>query len=287
MFVIRHSPLLLLALTGCASLGVPSPLASLEHGLLYQPAPVTLQDLHATRALRTLEFEEAAFTAEDGTRLSGLFAPHEHPRAVALFAHGNAGNVFTWAETARELRDRHGLSVLLFDYRGYGHSEGTPSEHGLIQDARAARKWLAARTGVAETDIVLIGRSLGGAVVVQLAADDGARGLVLQSTFTSAPDVGNVHASWLLPRLTMQNRFESLKRIGDYRGPLLVSHGDADEVIPYEHGRMLCEAAPGPKRFVTIPGGRHNDLLGADYPRALDEFIDSLPPTARAERSPE
>lgn len=267
-----------LAHPGCAALGVPSPLASLEHALLYQPAPVTLHDLQATRSARALEFEEVEFTAEDGTRLTGLFAPHDNPRGVALFAHGNAGNVLTWLDTASELRDRHDLAVLLFDYRGYGDSEGTPSEEGLIQDARAARRWLAQRTGVTESDIVLIGRSLGGAVVTQLAADDGARGLILQSTFTSAPDVGNVHASWLLPSLTMQNRFESLKRIREYHGPVLVSHGDADEVIPFSHGRRMFAAAPGPKQFVTIPGGRHNDPLGEEYTRALDEFIDSLPP---------
>ncbi|MEX0715573.1 MAG: alpha/beta hydrolase [Planctomycetaceae bacterium] len=273
----RHLVFLLFALAGCASLGDRSPLAPLEDALLYQPTPVTLADLQATRAARTFEFEEARFTAEDGARLTGLFAPHENPRAIALFAHGNAGNVHTWMETARDLRDRHGLAVLLFDYRGYGDSEGTPSEQGLIQDARAARKWLAERTGVAETDIVLIGRSLGGAVLTQLAADDGARALVLQSTFTSAPDVGRVHASWLLPRLNMRNRFESLKRIPEYEGPLLVSHGDADEVIPFEHGRKLHAAAPGPKRFVTIAGGRHNDPPGEDYARALDEFLDALP----------
>lgn len=268
--------LILLVLSGCASLGDLSPLAPLEDALLYQPTPVTLADLRATRTSRTFEFEAAQFTADDGTRLTGLFAPHESPRAIALFAHGNAGNIHTWLETARELRDRHGLAVLLFDYRGYGDSEGVPSERGLIQDARAARKWLAERTGVAEGDIVLIGRSLGGAVVTQLAADDGARALVLQSTFTSAPDVGSVHASWLLPRLNMRNRFESLKRIPEYDGPLLVSHGDADEVIPFEHGRELYAAAPGPKRFVSIPGGRHNDPPGEAYAHALDEFLAAL-----------
>ena len=109
------------------------------------------------------------------------------PRAVVLYAHGNAGNVAGWAWVLRLFRDRLGCSVLVFDYRGYGRSEGAPDEAGILVDARAARRWLAQRTGVAESEIVLVGTSLGGAVAVDLAAADGARGLVLESTFTSLP----------------------------------------------------------------------------------------------------
>jgi fermentation-respiration switch protein FrsA (DUF1100 family) len=156
--------------------------------------------------------------------------------------------------------------------------EGTPDERGLVQDARAARRWLAQRTGVEERDIVLMGRSLGGGVVVDLAAEDGARGLVLSSTFTSLPDVGKHHLPLLPIGLLMSNRFNSLKKIATYPGPLLQSHGDADEIIPFELGRQLHEAALGPKRMVVIPGGRHDDLQTEQWQNALDEFIDSLHP---------
>lgn len=268
---------------GCNALSPVSPLARLEQRMVFQPAKYPDGNWQPTN----LGQEDAWFEAEDGARLHGWFVESEHPKAVALFCHGNAGNVTTRAETLRLLRDRHGLSVLCFDYRGYGRSDGKPSEEGLLLDARAARKWLAQRTGVAESDIVLMGRSLGGGVAVQLAAWDGARGLVLASTFTSLPDVGAEHMSWMSPRLVMRNRFNSLEALPHYHGPALISHGDADEVIPYEHGRKLFEACSGPKQFVTIPGGRHNDPQSDEYRDALDAFIAALPqrrPVAPAAR---
>lgn len=261
------------ALQGCGSL---SPLARLEQRMVFQPAKYPDGDWQPA----DLDQEDAWFEAADGTRLHGWFVECPQPRAVALFCHGNAGNVTSRAETLRILRDRHGLSVLCFDYRAYGRSEGVPSEDGLLIDARAARQWLSRRTGVAEPDIVLLGRSLGGGVAVQLAAEDGARGLILESTFTSLPDVGAEHVPWMSPRLVMRNRFNSLAALPEYAGPVLISHGDADEVIPYEHGRQLYEACSGPKQFITIPGGRHNDPQTDEYRNALDAFIASLPQAA-------
>jgi len=223
-----------------------------------------------------LEFEDAWFTAEDGTSLHGWFIPHKNPRAVVLFAHGNAGNLSHRAETLKILNDRHQLSVMIFDYRGFGRSEGTPSEQGLLQDARAARNWLSQRTGVTEKEIVLLGRSLGGGVMVELASRDGARGLALASTFTSLPDVAR-HALPLVPaRLLMTNRFNSLSKIENYHGPLLQSHGDQDSLIPYRLAKRLFKAANEPKRFITIEGGDHNSLQSEEYRVAFDEFIDSL-----------
>jgi fermentation-respiration switch protein FrsA (DUF1100 family) len=202
---------------------------------------------------------------------------HPKPRAVALFCHGNAGNIVSRGELLWILNQRHGLAVMTFDYRGYGKSEGKPSERGILQDARAARTWLASRAGVAEADIVLMGRSLGGAVAVDLAARDGARGLVLASTFSSLPAVAAHHVPWALPSLNMTQRLNSAKKIRDYFGPLLQSHGDADELIPIELGRKLFDAAPGPKRFIVLPGAGHNDPQTEEYRLALDEFIASLP----------
>ena len=186
-----------------------------------------------------------------------------------------------WADALKELHDRHAVTVLGFDYRGYGRSAGVPSEAGLLQDARAAREWLAKRTGIAEREIVLMGRSLGGGVVVDLAAKDGARGLILESTFTSLPDVADHHLPLVPSRLLMQNRFNSLSKIGQYQGPLLQSHGDADRVVPYALGKQLFEAAAGPKQFVAIEGGDHNSPQSEEYHRAFDTFIDSLPQPGR------
>src|SRR5439155_17149604 len=126
------------------------------------------------------QFEDAWFEADDGTRLHGWFAEAKNPRAVVLHTHGNAGNVTHRAPLLELFRERLRASILVFDYRGYGRSEGTPDEKGILADARAARRWLAKRAGVAESDVVLHGTSLGGGVAVDLAARDGARGLVLE-----------------------------------------------------------------------------------------------------------
>ena len=257
-------------LGGCAHV---SPLATFEQKVVYQPLPYP----QGNWSFGGAEFEDAWFSAKDGTRIHGWFSPHPNPRAVALFCHGNAGNLSHRSHTLRVLRDRHDVAVLIFDYRGYGRSEGTPSESGLIQDAKAARAWLAHRTSVRESDITLMGRSLGGGVAVQLAVDDGARGLILAITFTSLPDVGREHAPFLIPRLVMRNRFDSIHRIVEYAGPLLISHGGADELIPFEHGRKLFAAATGPKQFVPIHGAGHNDPQSEEYREEFDRFLAHLP----------
>jgi fermentation-respiration switch protein FrsA (DUF1100 family) len=223
-----------------------------------------------------LQFEDAHFQAADGTPLHGWYVHRDDPRAVILFCHGNAGNVTDRAEMLRALRDRVGASVLCFDYRGYGRSEGKPSEKGLFADARAARAWLARRAGVEEKDIVLLGRSLGGAVAVELAAEDGARALVLESTFTSVPDMAAKIYPWLPVRLLVRTRFDSLSKINKYHGPLLVSHGDCDTMVPYAFGQKLFEAANEPKLFFRIPGCDHNDAQTAEYYDVLIRFLDRL-----------
>jgi fermentation-respiration switch protein FrsA (DUF1100 family) len=221
--------------------------------------------------------QDAHFTAADGTRLHGWYVRHREPRAHALLLHGNAGNVTLLADTLRVLNQRHGLAVLALDYRGYGRSEGKPTEAGVLMDARAARDWLAEKEGIGQSDVVLMGFSLGGGVAVNLAAEDGARGLVLANTFTSLPDVAQYHMSWLPMSWLMTMRMNSLDKIGHYHGPLLISHGDADEVIPYEQGLDLYRAANEPKRIVTVRGGRHNDPQPEEYRVALDEFVSQLP----------
>jgi fermentation-respiration switch protein FrsA (DUF1100 family) len=223
-----------------------------------------------------LSFEDAWFTSPDGLRLHGWYAGHEAPRAVVLFCHGNAGNVTHRAETLRVLHDFVGVSVLIFDYRGYGRSEGKPDEEGILADARAARAWLAERAGVAEQDVVVMGRSVGGAVAVDLAAKDGARALVLESTFTSVPDMAAYHYPWLPVRRVLRTRLDSLAKIRDYHGPLLASHGDADTIVPYAFGRRLFDAANEPKQFLTLPGGDHNDPQTREYYEALIAFLDKI-----------
>jgi fermentation-respiration switch protein FrsA (DUF1100 family) len=264
--------------SGCALLGPYSPTASLERKGIFQPAKYPAGDWNPTAVL----VQDANFTAADGTKLHGWYVRHPQPVGHALLLHGNAGNVTLLSETLRTLNRRHNLAVLALDYRGFGRSEGVPSEQGLYQDARAARKWLAEKDGIAEGDVILMGVSVGGAVAVDLAARDGCRGLVLASTFTSLPDVAQHHWPWLPMQAALSTRFNSLAKIEDYRGPLLLTHGDADEVVPYEQGLALFEAAPGPKRMITTPGSKHNDPQPEEYRVALDEFLRSLPPEGGA-----
>ncbi|MGH7139598.1 MAG: alpha/beta hydrolase [Pirellulales bacterium] len=224
--------------------------------------------------------ERARFQAADGTKLHGWFFPHPQPRAVVLFACGNAGNISYRGERLADFCRRQRVALLAFDYRGYGLSEGKPNEDGVLMDARAARHWLAERAGVPETEIVLLGESLGGGVMVDLASRDGARGLILERTFTSLTDVAAVHFPYLPVRLLMRNRLDSLSKIANYHGPLLIGHGDIDEIIPYELGRRLFDAANAPKRFIDLPRTGHNDPLPQTWDDAVDEFFASLPPRA-------
>jgi len=223
-----------------------------------------------------LPIEDAQFDASDATRLHGWYMPHNDPRAVVLFCHGNAGNVTHRIETLRALHRRVGASVLIFDYRGYGKSEGKPNERGVLADARAARKWLAGREGIAESQVVLIGRSLGGAVAVDLAATDGAKALVLESTFTSIPDLAAHYYPWLPVRWLMRTRLDSASKIAAYHGPLLQTHGNADTTIPFEFGEQLFQAANEPKQFITLPGLDHNDPQPPDYFDELTTFLGGI-----------
>ncbi len=223
-----------------------------------------------------MDFEDCWFQTIDGLRLHGWYLRHEDPRAVILFAHGNAGNLSHRASHVRLLRDRFRVSVFVFDYRGYGRSEGVPTIDGLLRDARAAREYLAQREQIAEKEIVLLGRSLGGAVVVDLASERGARGVILESTFSSLSEVAASHFPRQLVDLALTKEMDSVSRIAKYQGPLLQSHGDADRTIPYSLGRKLFDAANEPKTFVTLRGRDHNDPPTEEYYEALEQFLCSL-----------
>ncbi len=223
-----------------------------------------------------LDFEDVTFLSSDGTRLHAWYVRRERPRAIILFSHGNAGNLSHRAETIRLLNRLVGVSVMLYDYRGYGRSEGRPHEKGILNDARSARAWLANREGIDPGEVVLMGRSLGGAVSVDL-AQDGARALVLESTFTSITDMAAIHYPWLPLRRLLRTRFDSMAKIQSFRGPLLQSHGNADRIVPFEVGRRLFEAANQPKQFLVIEGGDHNDPQPLEFYGKLIQFLDSLP----------
>ena len=259
-------------LSSCAS-PIGLRLGWIDDPIVYQPSRVMEDDL---QTLALVAHEEANFNSADGTKLHGWYCPVENPKAVVLFAHGNAGNLSDRVPLLRAWTKQLGVTVMIFDYRGYGKSEGTPSEQGLLADARAARKWLATRANIAESEIVLYGRSLGGGVMVDLAAKDGAKALVLESTFTSLPDVANDAFPITPVGFLMRNKFRSIDKIGTYRGPLWIAHGNVDKVIPFEHGQKLFEAANEPKEFVPIAGAGHNTPPSNAYLKLLRVFFENL-----------
>ncbi len=245
-----------------------------EERMIFFPAPYNAADTVWRPA--GLEFEDAWFTADDGAKLHGWYCPVDEPEAVILFAHGNAGHLAWRAEAIRNLQRELHCSVLIFDYRGYGRSEGKPSERGVLRDVRAAHAWLIERSGRPAEEIVLMGRSLGGGVVLDLAAETSAAAVVVESTFTSLPDVAAVHYPWLPVRTLMRSRLNNLQRLADYPGPIFLSHGDADTVVPFEFGRRLYEAATGEKQFFLVAGGGHNDPQPHEYYRQLGAFLRGL-----------
>ncbi len=244
---------------------------SLEGRLIYYPS----RALDADPSSVGLEFRDVEFTAADGVRLHGWMIPGRVPTTL-LYSHGNAGNIGDRLPIARLLADALGVGLFMYDYRGYGRSEGTPSEAGLGRDALAARDAVA-RAGVAAEHVVYFGRSLGAAVTVDLALARPPRGVVLESPFASVRALANAvvpGAGYLF-----RTRWDSLARIGALRAPLLVLHGDADEVVPWAQGRAVFAAAPEPKTFFTIRGGRHYGMEAGwtEYWDAWRDFLAGLP----------
>jgi fermentation-respiration switch protein FrsA (DUF1100 family) len=224
--------------------------------------------------------EPVSFGTTDGLRLNGWFvaAPGPPPHVTVLVFNGNAGNRAHRGSLAEALR-RHGLQVLLVDYRGYGDNSGIPTEAGLAEDSRAARGYLASRSDVDASRIVYFGESLGAAVAVALAVDHPPAALVLRSPFTSMADVGQHHYPLLPVRLLLRDRFNAVDAIRRVRVPLLVIAGGQDRIVPTAHSRRLYDAAAEPKTLFVLPNADHNDeelAVGAEMIDAVVRFLRPL-----------
>jgi hypothetical protein len=223
--------------------------------------------------------EDVRILTEDGVRIQAFFLPFPGATRAILFLHGNAGNASHRLPNAAMLTQL-GSHVLLLDYRGYGLSEGRPDEAGVYLDARAGLAHLVENVGIPEPRTVVFGRSLGGAVAVDLVQDRQIAGLILESTF---PSVGAMAGrlfggpfAWLAG-----DRFDSERKIARLRAPLLFFHGDRDEIVAFELGQRLFRAAPEPKTFETIRGAGHNDTVqvgGRRYLERIGRFLDEVAP---------
>lgn len=222
-----------------------------------------------------LSSTEVHIQTEDGERLHAWWIP-ARPKSVGhiLLFHGNAGNIGDRLLHA-QLLTAAGFDVLLFDYRGYGRSTGKPDEEGIYRDARAAGSALVRREGVDPCRVFYLGESLGGAVALALAREVPPRGLILVSTFTSVREMGRLHYP-VLPSALVPDAFPNLTRIRGLECPLLLMHGDRDDIVPIDQGQALFEAAPEPKRRHVFEGLGHNDILvqaGAEWTEAIAVWV--------------
>ena len=228
---------------------------AMEQRLLYFP---DLQ-LVATPAIFNLPYEEVTLTTSDNILLHGWYIPGEEGTPVVLFFHGNAGNISHRLDNIRLLH-KLGVAVFIFDYRGYGKSQGTPSEAGLTKDALAALDWLEGQ-GWVDDQIIYFGRSIGAGVAVNLAVQQPPSRLILESPFTSVRAMGRQHYPFLSMTLSwmLRDQFDNLDKVRRIDVPLLIFQGDQDSIVPESMARELFMAANEPKTFHLISGADHND----------------------------
>ncbi len=253
----------------------------LEEQMIYFPTkyPEGFWDTEAAALNSGCTIADCTFSAADGVQLHGwlctpLRAEGLTGDMVLLWFHGNAGNLSHRSDLMFRLA-RTPAQIFIVDYRGYGRSEGKPSEQGLYLDGRAAWQYLVGERRVSPDRIVIFGKSLGGAVAIDLATEVEPAGLIVQSSFTSIPDMAARHFPFV-PKALIRTRMDSLSKIQNVRAPKLFIHSTADEIAPYEFGRRLYDSAKEPKRFYEVDGASHNDTWavgGRGYFAAIRDFV--------------
>jgi hypothetical protein len=217
-----------------------------------------------------LDAEDVFFQTADGVKLHAWHIRGPQNAPLILWFHGNAGNISDRVENAKLLVDRD-LSLFMPDYRGYGKSEGVPSEKGIYLDGEAAYDYLVSQANVAPGGLIIFGRSLGACVAVSLAAKNPCAGVILESGFTNMADMAGAHS--VIPGMgAFSRKFDSLGKIAKVAAPILFFHGDQDEIVPYALGRKLFEAARSEKEFYTIAGAHHNDTYHLGGKAYFDKF---------------
>ncbi|MCZ6690501.1 MAG: alpha/beta hydrolase [Planctomycetota bacterium] len=246
----------------------------LENRLIYRP----MRELRGDPSRIGIPFEDTSIASADDVRLHGWWVPEREAGLAVLVLHGNSGNISYILEQIA-LFHALGVGILAVDYRGYGRSDGRPTEGGLYRDADAALRYLHEVRRFPLDRIVVFGKSLGGAVAVNLASKERVGGLIIESTFTTLKEFVRRFIRALPVHLLVQSRFDSLGKIRGVAGPILAIHGEEDEVVPIDLGRRLIEAAVVEKEFFAVPGANHDNVLrvgGDDYRTRLQSFFDQL-----------
>ena len=224
-----------------------------------------------------MDYQDVSIETADEVALHGWFIAGRSSQ-VLLFFHGNAGNISHRLDSIRQFHDL-GLSVLIIDYRGYGQSGGKTTEKGIYRDADAAWRYLTEDRGLSDSDIVVFGRSLGASVAAWLAAQEQPLALIVESSFTSIPDIAQELYPWLPARWLSRFSHATRDYIQDVRCPVLVAHSRDDEIIPFHHGQAIFAAANEPRTLLTLHGS-HNDAFLRDertYVEGIRTFLTALP----------
>lgn len=262
----------MLSLGLAAYLALTAALVLFEKQLIYYPS----REIEISPRELGLRFEEIYLSGDDGVRIHSWFLPKAGAGHTVLYCHGNAGNISHRLDRVLQMQARLPVNVFLFDYRGYGRSEGSPDEEGTYRDGRAALRHLLDERKLGAGELLLFGESLGCAIALQLACEQPARALLLEAPFTSIPDMARTLFPFLPAALLARTRYDNLAKIPRLATPLVVFHGERDETVPFKQGRRLFEAAPQPKRFVAIAGAGHNDAYvvgGERYWEAWRAFL--------------
>jgi uncharacterized protein len=239
------------------------------------------RDIESTPALISLDYEDLMLTTTDREEINAWWIPHPEARATLLFLHGNAGNISHRLDSIN-IFHQLGLSVLIIDYRGYGKSTGKPSEQGTYIDAETAWDFLTKVKKLDSNNIIIFGRSLGGAIATGLADKRPAAALIIESSFTSIADIGKHYYPYLPTKLLARLKYPSIDRISNIKSPILIIHSADDELIPYTNGKQLFAEAlketTTEKSFLDIIGG-HNEgflLSGKQYSDGINHFITDI-----------
>lgn len=247
----------------------------MEDQFIYYPEPYPVGNWQPESV--SLKVEDCFIQTDDNLKIHGWYVAGENgSNKTILWFHGNAGNISHRIDNMKRLAEL-GFNVLIIDYRGYGRSEGKPSEKGLYQDAVAAYRFLAEKRNVSYKNLILFGRSLGGAIAVDLAVHKQCAGVILESSFTSVKAMAKQLFPFLPVTGILKTKFDSIHKIEKISCPILLIHGTNDELVPYHHGLELFEKAREPKYFYKVEAAGHNDLIyigGERYFQRIKKFIE-------------
>lgn len=241
------------------------------------------KNVRSTPSSVGLSFQQFETHSRNGNRIHGWFVPVDSARITVLYCHGNAGNISDRLETL-QLFHELGINVAIFDYRGYGNSEGKPSEEGTYEDASVVRQYLIDEWDVKEKNMIIMGRSLGGPIAARLAALHNPAAVILESTFTSAVDLGSDMYSWLPVEKFLKFEYETQRYLRQVKAPIFMAHSTEDDVVPFKHGQKLFKIANQPKVFVELTGSHAAGFkeTGKKYRESLQQFLEEYTPYQRS-----